>query len=96
MRTGRPYLSERNLDNVRHLNDIARQRGQSLAQMALGWALHDPRVTSVLFGASRPGQIDENVAAVDRLDFTEAELREIDKYAQEGDINLWAASSEAA
>jgi L-glyceraldehyde 3-phosphate reductase len=90
------FLSERNLENIRRLNDIARPRGQSLAQMALAWALHDPRVTSVLFGASRPEQIDENVAALDRLDFTEAELREIDKYAQEGNINLWAASSEAA
>jgi L-glyceraldehyde 3-phosphate reductase len=90
------FLSERNLENVRHLNDIARKRGQSLAQMALAWALRDSRVTSVLFGASRPEQIDENVAALDRLDFTEQELDEIDKYAQEGNINLWAASSEAA
>lgn len=90
------FLSERNLENIRRLNDIAQHRGQSLAQMALAWALRDSRVTSVLFGASRPEQIDENVAALDRLDFTEQELDEIDKYAQEGDINLWAASSEAA
>jgi L-glyceraldehyde 3-phosphate reductase len=87
------FLSERNLDNIRRLNDIARQRGQSLAQMALAWALRDPRVTSVLFGASRPEQIDENVASLSRLEFTQQELDEIDKYAQEGDINLWAASS---
>jgi L-glyceraldehyde 3-phosphate reductase len=87
------FLSERNLENIRRLNDIARQRGQSLAQMALAWTLRDTRVTSVLFGASSLEQIDENVASLDRLEFTEQELDEIDRYAQEGDINLWASSS---
>lgn len=90
------FLSERNLANIRRLNDIAQRRDQSLAQMAIAWALRDTRVTSVLFGASRPEQIDENVAALDRLDFTEDELAEIDKYAREGDLNLWAKSSEAS
>lgn len=89
------FLSEQNLANVRRLNDIAQKRGQSLAQMAIAWALRDTRVTSVLFGASSPEQIDENVAALDRLDFSEDELREIDMYAQEGGLNLWAKSSES-
>jgi L-glyceraldehyde 3-phosphate reductase len=89
------YLSEENLERVRALNRIAERRGQSLAQMALAWVLKEPRITTVLIGASRPEQIEENVAALDKLEFSGDELTEIDRYAKEGGINLWAASSEA-
>ena len=89
------YLSEENLGKVRALNEIARRRGQSLAQMALAWCLRDSRVTTVLAGASRPEQIEENVAALDNLAFTKEELAQIDKYATEAGINRWARSSEA-
>ena len=87
------HLSEENLARVRALNDIAKTRGQSLAQMAISWVLRDPRVTSALIGASRPQQIRDNVAALQRLDFTEEELREIDRHAQEGGVNLWERPS---
>jgi L-glyceraldehyde 3-phosphate reductase len=86
-------LSEENLARVRGLNQIARDRGQSLAQMALAWVLRDPRVTSTLIGASRPEQIRENVAALQHLDFTAEELAAIDGYAQEGGVNRWARPS---
>ncbi|MEF9671785.1 aldo/keto reductase [Pseudomonas sp. PCH446] len=66
------------------LNEIARRRGQSLAQLALAWTLRDPRVTSALIGASRPEQIIENVGALKNLSFTQEELAEIDRFAQEG------------
>src|SRR4029077_11758522 len=72
-------LSEQNLARVRALNDIASARGQSLAQMALAWALRDPRVTSVLVGASSVAQLEENVAAAGQASFTEVELAEIDR-----------------
>jgi L-glyceraldehyde 3-phosphate reductase len=75
------------------LNEIAARRGQSLAQMAIAWTLRDPRVTSALIGASSVDQLEANVAALDRLEFTEDELAEIDRYATESGINLWAASS---
>jgi L-glyceraldehyde 3-phosphate reductase len=74
-------LSEEALGHVRALNDIAKQRGQTLAQMALAWALRDPRVTSVLAGASSVGQLEQNVAALDNLTFTDDELRAIDQHA---------------
>jgi L-glyceraldehyde 3-phosphate reductase len=89
------HLSEENLAHVRALNDIAKARGQSLAQMALAWTLRDPQVTSALIGASRPEQIVENVAALSRLDFTDKELTEIDRFAVEGKINLWEKPSSA-
>jgi len=89
------HLSEDNLAHVRALNEIAKARGQSLAQLALAWTLRDPRVTSALIGASRPEQIIENVAALDRLDFTTEELAEIDRFAVEGKINLWEKPSTA-
>ncbi|WP_040263468.1 L-glyceraldehyde 3-phosphate reductase [Pseudomonas massiliensis] len=89
------HLSEANLAHVRALNEIAKARGQSLAQLALAWTLRDPRVTSALIGASRPEQIVENVAALQRLDFTEQELIEIDRFAVEGKINLWEKPSSA-
>ncbi|MFB2553755.1 L-glyceraldehyde 3-phosphate reductase [Ensifer soli] len=83
------HLSDANLARVRALNDIAARRGQTLAQMALAWVLRDPRVTSTLIGASTPEQVVENVAALDNLAFSADELAEIDRYAVEGDINLW-------
>ena len=89
------YLGEQNLSKVRDLNEIASRRGQSLAQMALAWCLRDPRVTTVLTGASRPEHVEENVAALDNLEFTKKELAEIDSYATEAGINRWARSSEA-
>jgi L-glyceraldehyde 3-phosphate reductase len=89
------FLTEENLANIRALNDVAQRRGQSLTQMALAWCLRDPRITSVLIGASRPEQIRENVDALQNLTFADEELREIDRYAQEGGINIWAQSSEA-
>jgi L-glyceraldehyde 3-phosphate reductase len=91
----REFLSEENLAKVRALHAIAARRGQSLAQMALAWCLRDPRVTSVLSGASAPEQIAHNVAALGRLDFTAEELAEIDRYATESGINRWARSSQA-
>jgi L-glyceraldehyde 3-phosphate reductase len=84
-------LSEEALGHVRALNDIAKQRGQTLAQMALAWALRDPRVTSVLAGASSVGQLEQNVAALDNLTFTDDELRAIDQHAVDSAIDLWEA-----
>jgi L-glyceraldehyde 3-phosphate reductase len=87
-------LSEENLGRVRRLNDVAARRGQSLAQMALAWVLRDPRVTSALVGVSSVRQLEDNVTSLRGLDFTPAELAEIDGYAQEGHINIWADSSQ--
>jgi L-glyceraldehyde 3-phosphate reductase len=81
------------LERIRALNEIAARRGQSLAQLALAWALRDDRVTSALVGASSVEQLDANLAALERLDFTDDELAEIDNYAVDGGINIWAASS---
>ena len=86
-------LTADNLERVRGLNAIASRRGQSLAQLALAWTLRDPRVTSALIGVSSVEQLEDNVAALDRLEFEEAELAEIDRYAAEGAINIWASSS---
>ena len=88
-------LSEENLGHVRALNEVAAARGQSLAQLALAWALRDERVTTVLIGASSVCQLEQNVTALDRLDFTADELAEIDRHAVDSGINLWAASSQA-
>ncbi|MGF6465205.1 L-glyceraldehyde 3-phosphate reductase [Paraburkholderia youngii] len=87
------HLSPQNIEHVRKLNDIAQRRGQSLAQMALAWALRDQRVTSVLIGASRGEQVRENVGALKNLAFSADELAEIDRYATEGGINLWEKPS---
>ncbi len=89
----RQHLSEENLARARALDEIARSRGQSLAQMALAWVLRDPRVTSTLIGASSPEQIRENVGALANLRFTADELRAIDAHAQEGYVNLWEKPS---
>jgi L-glyceraldehyde 3-phosphate reductase len=82
-------LTEEALGHVRALNGIAEERGQSLAQMALAWALRDPRVTSVLVGASSVGQLEQNVGALERLDFTDDELAAIDQHAVDSGIDLW-------
>jgi L-glyceraldehyde 3-phosphate reductase len=87
-------LSEKTLGRVRELNDIAAGRGQTLAQLALSWALRDARVTSVLVGASSVKQLDDNLASVQNLDFTPTELAAIDKQAKDADINLWKQSSD--
>jgi L-glyceraldehyde 3-phosphate reductase len=87
-------LSEENLERIRALNEIAQRRGQSLAQMAIAWTLRDERVTSALIGASSVSQLEQNIAALDRLDFDADELAEIDRYAQESEVNIWAPSSE--
>ncbi|WNV74333.1 L-glyceraldehyde 3-phosphate reductase [Geodermatophilus sp. DSM 44513] len=84
-------LTETALGHVRALDDIAGKRGQSLAQMALAWALRDPRVTSVLIGASSVAQLEQNVAALDRLDFADDELAAIDEHAVDSGIDLWEA-----
>ncbi len=86
-------LSEENLARVRALNEIAKGRGQTLAQMAYAWVLRDPRVTTTLIGASSPEQVRENVAIVGKLAFTPDELAEIDKHAVEGGVNLWEKPS---
>src|SRR5881397_1449658 len=88
-------LTEQALAKIRALNEIAARRGQSLAQMALAWALRDPRVTSALVGASSVRQLEANVAALEHPEFGSDELAEIDAYATESGINLWAASSRA-
>jgi L-glyceraldehyde 3-phosphate reductase len=89
-------LSEQNLKNVRQLNEIARSRGQSLAQMAIAWVLRDQRVTSALIGARNVEQLDNSLDAVKKLQFTSDELSAIDKYAQEGNIDLWKNAREGA
>jgi L-glyceraldehyde 3-phosphate reductase len=88
-------LSEENLGKIRGLNDIAASRGQSLAQLALAWTLRDSRMTSTLIGASSVRQLDDNLGALTGLEFTDSELAEIDEYAVESGINLWARSSDA-
>jgi L-glyceraldehyde 3-phosphate reductase len=88
------FINEKTLGNIRHLNEIAARRGQSLAQMAVAWVLRGGRVTSALIGASRPEQVEEIVAGLEKADFTADELAEIESYAREADINLWAASAE--
>ena len=87
-------INEKSVEGLRALNAIAEKRGQSLAQMAIAWVLRGGRVTSALIGASKSQQIIDCVAALERPDFTEDELAEIDKYAEVANVNLWAASSE--
>ncbi|WP_406729261.1 L-glyceraldehyde 3-phosphate reductase [Streptomyces sp. GD-15H] len=83
------WLTDDMLHRLRALNDIAARRGQTLAQMALAWALRDRRVTSLVIGASRTEQLEQNVAALENLDFSGEELAEIDKYATDGGVDLW-------
>ena len=88
-------LNEQNMTHIRALNGLAQRRGQTLAQLALAWALRDLRVTSVLIGASSVAQLEQNVGALDNLNFTDDELAEIDRYAIEGGIDIWPAPSTA-
>jgi L-glyceraldehyde 3-phosphate reductase len=88
-------LTEEALDHIRALNEIAQQRGQSLAQMALAWALRDPRVTSVLIGASSVRQLEQNIGALQNLPFTDDELVAIDRHAVDSGIDLWAGARTA-
>jgi L-glyceraldehyde 3-phosphate reductase len=90
------FLSEENLKRVRALNEIASGRGQTLAQMAIAWVLRDRRITSALIGARNVEQLDNSLDAIRRLQFTDAELTEIDRYAQEGAIDLWRNAREGA
>jgi len=87
-------LTEENLRSLKLLNEMATARGQTMAQMALSWLLKDARVTSVLIGASRPEQLEENVLALNNLSFTAEELAQIDKHVADGELNLWQASSD--
>ncbi|WP_080909256.1 L-glyceraldehyde 3-phosphate reductase [Rhodococcus sp. 66b] len=87
------WLTDDALTHIRALNDIAADRGQSLAQLALSWALRDSRVTSVLIGASSVAQLEANVGALDNLEFSTAELASIDQHAKDSGINLWAEAS---
>ncbi len=86
-------LTEQNLTHIRALNAVAGQRGQTLAQLALAWALRDERMTSVIVGASSVAQLEDNVTALERLDIADDELAEIDRHAVEGGIDLWRDSS---
>ena len=88
-------LTERNLANVRALNGIAQRRGQSLAQMAIAWVLRNPAVTSALIGASRWEQIEDCLGALRNTEFSQAELDEIDSHSNDGELNIWAASSQS-
>jgi L-glyceraldehyde 3-phosphate reductase len=87
-------LTDEAMAKIRALNEIASARGQSLAQLAIAWVLRDERVTSALVGASSVEQLEDSLGALERLDLTEDELAEIDRYATESDLNLWARSSE--
>jgi L-glyceraldehyde 3-phosphate reductase len=88
-------LTEANVANVRGLNEIAQRRGQTLAQMALAWTIRDPRVASALVGASSVEQLEDSLGALENLAFEPAELAEIDRFAIDGGVNLWATSSNA-
>ena len=87
------FLSDANLDRIRGLSRIAERRGQSLAQMAIAWVLRDARVTSALIGARTVTQLDESLDAVNNMEFSSAELDEIDRFAQEGGVDLWRDTS---
>jgi L-glyceraldehyde 3-phosphate reductase len=87
-------LTEETVARVAALNEIAKRRGQTLAQMAVAWVLRDPRVTTALIGASRWSQVAEALAALEDTAFDQAELAEIDQYAVDSNINLWSSSSE--
>jgi len=89
------FLSEANLKRVRALNDIAQGRGQTLAQMAIAWVLRDKRVTSALIGARNVDQLNDSLDALKKLEFTAAELKEIDRYAKDGDLDLWRQARES-
>ena len=88
-------ITEENLARISGLAEIAKRRGQTLAQLAIVWVLRDPRITSALLGASSVAQLEQNVAALRNMDLDSQELEEIDRYAVEGGVNIWATSSSA-
>jgi len=88
------FLSAENIARVRSLSEIAKKRGQSLAQMAIAWVLRDRRVTSALIGARNVEQLDDSLDALKKLEFSDAELAEIDRYAQDAGIDLWKDARE--
>jgi L-glyceraldehyde 3-phosphate reductase len=90
---GRDMLTEDRLARVRALNGVAARRGQSLAQLALVWALRDPRMTSLVIGASSVRQLEDNIAALERAELSAEDLADIDRYALDSGIDLWTASS---
>jgi L-glyceraldehyde 3-phosphate reductase len=87
-------VTEDNVARAQGLNAVASRRGQTLAQMAIAWTLRDPRVTSALVGASSVAQLEDSLGAVAALEFDDAELAEIDRYAVDGGVNIWAQSSD--
>jgi len=87
-------IKPQTIEHIRALNEIAKKRGQSLAQMAIAWVLRDPRVTSALIGARTIEQLDNSLDAVNNLAFSPEELAEIDAHAQDSGINIWGSSSE--
>lgn len=89
------FLNPKTIENINKLNEIAKNRGQTLAQMALAWVLRDGGITTALIGASKPSQVTDCARAVDNLEFSRDELLQIDTYADEENINLWAKSSES-
>ena len=88
------FLNDKAIENIRKLDEIAQRRGQTLAQMAIAWVLRNGGITTALIGASRPEQVVDCVGAIENLKFSAAELAEIDKYADDESVNLWASSSE--
>jgi L-glyceraldehyde 3-phosphate reductase len=88
------FLSDKAIESIRKLDDIAQRRGQTLAQMAIAWVLRNGGITTALIGASRPEQVVDCVGAIENLQFSAAELAEIDEYADDENVNLWAKSSE--
>jgi L-glyceraldehyde 3-phosphate reductase len=90
-----PSSIEANLNRIKALNKVAAERGQSLAQLALAWVIRDPRVTSTLIGASSVAQLEDNLAAVQRLELSPDELAAVDAHAVESGVDLWAAAREA-
>jgi L-glyceraldehyde 3-phosphate reductase len=89
----RTMISDETLQHVRALADVAKERGQSLAQMAIAWVLRDPRVTTALIGARTIQQLEDSLAAVRNLDFSDDELKRIDQFATDAGINIWGRSS---
>jgi L-glyceraldehyde 3-phosphate reductase len=89
------FLTSENISRIQALNEIAKRRNQTLAQMAIAWVLRDPRVTSALIGARTVDQLDNSLAALDGPEFTSDDLAEIERYATDGGIDLWRTSAEA-
>jgi L-glyceraldehyde 3-phosphate reductase len=92
----RSFLTDETLANIRALNEIASKRGQSLAQMAIAWVLRDPRVTSALIGVRNVNQLENSLAALDKLDFSDEELRAIDEYAVDAGVNIWEEATSSS